>query len=175
MTAMKKMILPAMGLLMSVAFSTVASAAETKVGYVDVQKAIQATSAGKKAKEILDGEFGKRKKDLDKKKADIEKMQQDLEKKKSVLSEEVMNKKQLELQEEMMKFQKTVGENQVELQKKEKELIEPIIEKMKKMIEKVAVEKGYSLIIDKQAQAILYYQKDADVTDVVIAAFEKEK
>ncbi len=166
-----KALLLSCGLLLA---GSVASA-QAKIGYVDVQKAIQSTSSGKKAKEILDGEFGKRKKDLDKKKADIEKMQQDLEKKKAVLSEEVMNKKQMELQEEMMKFQKNVGENQLELQKKEKELIEPIIEKMKKMIEKVAVEKGYTLIIDKQAQAILYYQKDADVTETVIAAFEKEK
>ena len=155
--------------------ATSALAAETKIGYCDVQRAIQSTSAGKKAKEVLDGEFGKRKKDLDKKKADIEKMNQDLEKKKSVLSEEVMGKKQMELQEEMMKFQKTVGENQVELQKKEKELIEPIVDKMRKVIEKVAVDKGYTLILDKQAQALLYTQKDADVTDLVIQTFEKEK
>jgi len=168
---MKKMILG----LMVVMFAGSASAADTKIGYCDVQKAIQATAAGKKAKETLDGEFGKRKKDLDKKKADIEKMNQDLEKKKAVLSEEVMGKKQMELQEEMMKFQKIVAENQLELQKKEKELIEPIIDKMRKMIEKVAVEKGYSLVLDKQAQAILYAQKDADVTDAVIQAFEKDK
>lgn len=152
-----------------------AASAQAKIGYVDVQKAIQTTTAGKKAKGILDGEFEKRKKDLDKKKADIEKMQQDLEKKKSVLSEEVMSKKQMELQEEMMKFQKNVGESQLELQKKEKELIEPIIEKMKKMIDKVAAEKGFSLILDKQSPAILYSQKDADVTDAIIQAFEKEK
>src|SRR4051812_26842074 len=107
---------------------TVAAAgakAESKIGYVDVQKAIQATAAGKKAKDTLDGEYGKRKKDLDKKKADIEKMNQDLEKKKTVLSEEVMGKKQMELQEEMMRFQKNVAENQMEIQKKEKELVEP--------------------------------------------------
>jgi outer membrane protein len=161
--------------LMIAMFASSAIAAETKIGFVDVQKALLATSSGKKAKEVLDGEFGKRKKDLDKKKADIEKMNQDLEKKKSVLSEEVMGKKQMELQEEMVKFQKTVAENQMELQKKEKELMEPIIEKMRKIFEKVAKEKGYSLILDKQAQFILYMEKESDVTEAVIAAFEKEK
>ncbi len=166
-----QMLLPAIGALI---LSSVALA-ETKIGYVDVQKAIGSTAAGKKAKDILDSEFGKRKKEIEKKKADIEKMQQDLEKKKSVLSDEVMGKKQMELQEEMMKFQKTVGENQLELQKKEKDLIEPIIEKMKRMIDKVAQEKSYSLVLDKQAQAILYYKKDADITDAVVSAFEKEK
>jgi outer membrane protein len=166
-----KTIMLAMALVLGAGFAQ----AQNKVGYVDVQKAIQATAAGKKAKEVLDGEYGKRKKDLDKKKADIEKMNQDLEKKKTVLSEEVMGKKQMELQEEMMKFQKTVAENQLEIQKKEKELVEPILEKMRRVIEKVAQEKGYTLVIEKQSQNVLYAQKDADLTDSVIQAYEKEK
>ncbi|PIS12019.1 MAG: hypothetical protein COT73_00795 [Bdellovibrio sp. CG10_big_fil_rev_8_21_14_0_10_47_8] len=164
----------ALSLLLVGLFAAGTVMAEGKVGYVDVQKAIQATGAGKKAKESLDAEYGKRKKDLDKKKADIEKMGQDLEKKKAVLSEEVMGKKQMELQEEMMKFQKVVAENQLEIQKKEKELVEPILEKMKKVIQQVAEEKGYSIVIEKQSQ-VLYAQKDADLTDAVIQAFEKEK
>lgn len=167
---MKKVLLVGLCLWMGSAF-----AAESKVGYVDVQKAVQMTASGKKAKEQLDGEFQKRKASLDKKKSDIEKMGQDLEKKKSVLSEEVMGKKQMELQEEMMKFQKTVAENQVEIQKKEKELVEPILEKMKKTIEKVAQEKGFSMVIEKQGQNVLFAQKDTDLTDDVVKAFEKDK
>lgn len=164
-------------LLMVVAITMAAgvASAQGKIGYVDVQKAIQATASGKKAKEVLDGEYGKRKKDLDKKKADIEKMGQDLEKKKTVLSEEVMGKKQMELQEEMMKFQKVVAENQLEIQKKEKELVEPILERMKKVIEKVAQDKGYTVVLEKQGQNLLYAQKEADLTDTVVAEFEKSK
>lgn len=149
--------------------------AQTKVGYVDTQKVVFASAAGKKAKETLDADYGKRKKDIEKRRADIEKMNQDLEKKKSVLSEEVMGKKQMELQEEMMKFQKSVAENQMELQKREKELLEPVFEKLRKVIEKVAQEKGFHLILEKQAPVILYAQKDGDLTEDVIKAFEKEK
>jgi outer membrane protein len=149
--------------------------AETKLGYVDVQRAVQSVSSGKKAKESMEAEFKKRKDSLDKKKNDIEKMGQDLEKKKSVLSEEVFGKKQMELQEEMMKFQKIVAENQMEIQKKEKELLEPIFDKMKKVIEKVAQEKSYTMVIERNAQNVLYALKDTDLTDDVIKAFEKEK
>ncbi len=158
-----------------IVLSTVVARAETKLGFVDVQKAIQATTAGKKAKETLDAEFGKRKKDLDKKKADIEKMGQDLEKKKSVLSEEVMNKKQMELQEEMMKFQKIVADNQGEIQNKEKELVEPILKKVRTVIEGIAQAKGYTMIFERQGQNIIWAQKEADLTDAVVQAFEKAK
>lgn len=168
---MKKLM---MAVLVTAMASPVMAAAE-KVGFIDLQKAVQATASGKKAKESLDGDFKKRKESLDKKKADIEKMGQDLEKKKSVMSEEVLSRKQMELQEEMMKFQKTVGENQVELQKREKELLEPIIEKMRKVIEKVANEKDFAMVLEKAGQNVLFAKKDADLTDEVVKAFEKEK
>jgi outer membrane protein len=166
---MKNTLILAAVLMGSMAF------AETKVGYVDMQKAIQSTGSGKKAKTDLEAEFNKRKKDLDKKKADIEKMGQDLEKKKAVLSEEVLNKKQMELQEEMMKFQKVVAENQMEIQKKEKELTLPILEKMKKVIEKVAGDKGFSIVLERTEQNVLFAQKEVDLTDEVIKAFETQK
>lgn len=166
---MRNMFLAAMTFLM------VVPALAEKVGVVDVQAAVQATAAGKKAKSTLDAEFKKRKEGLDKKKADIEKMGQDLEKKRSVLSEEVLGKKQQELQEEMMKFQKTVGENQMEIQKKEESLVGPILEKMKGVIEKVAKEKGMSVVLEKKGNNVLFAVPDADLTDAVVKAFEKEK
>ncbi len=162
-------------MMMAALFAGSVALAESKVGYVDMQKAVQATTSGKKAKTDLETEFNKRKKELDKKKADIEKMGQDLEKKKAVLSEEVLGKKQMELQEEMMKFQKVVGENQLEIQKKEKELTLPILEKMKKVIEKVAQDKQFTIVLERTEQNVLFAQKDADLTDDVIKAFESQK
>ncbi len=173
----KQILLPIVKATVLLAFAATAHAADpkpSKVGYVDVQKAIQSTAAGKKAKESLDAEFQKRKAQLDKKKADIEKTGQELEKKKSAMSEEVFGKKSMELQEEMMKFQKTVQENQMEIQKKEKDLLEPILTKMKKAIQKVAEERGFTMVLEWQGQNILYAAKDADLTDDVVKVAEKE-
>ena len=90
------------------------------------------------------------------------------------MSEEVFGKKSMELQEQMMAFQKTVQENQLEIQKKEKDLLEPILTKMKKAIQKVAEEKGYSMVLEWQGQNLLYATKDTDLTDDVVKAVEKE-
>jgi outer membrane protein len=149
-------------------------AAEQKIGFVDMQKAIQSTAAGKKAKSELEGEFNKKKKELEKKEADLKKMGEDLERKKSVLSEEVLGKKQAEFQEEMMKYRDVVGKSQIEIQKKERDLTAPILEKMKKTIEKVAKEKGYSMILEN-SQMVLFATADADLTDAVVKAYEAAK
>lgn len=154
--------------------ASVSFSAEFKLGVVNMQKAIQATAAGKKAKTELESDFEKKKKELQKKEADLKKMQEDIEKKKSVLSEEVLIKKQEEFREEMMKFQQVVGKNQSEIQKKEQELTQPILEKMRKTIEKISKEKGYSAVIENTAM-VLYIDISHDLTDEVVKAFEKEK
>lgn len=151
-----------------------AFAAEMKVGIVDMQKAIQSTAAGKKAKTELETEFNKKKKDLEKREADLKKMGDDLEAKKAVLSEEALQKKQAEMQEEVMKYREMAGKSQMDIQKKQDELTKPILEKMRKSIEKVAKEKGYSLVLENSPM-VLFATKDHDLTDEVIADFEKAK
>ncbi|AHZ84047.1 OmpH family outer membrane protein [Bdellovibrio bacteriovorus] len=166
---MKRMLI-VLSMLLTASFAQ----AQAKVGFVDMQKAIQSTSAGKKAKTELETEFNKKKKELEKKEADLKKMGEDLEKKKSVLSEEALGKKQAEFQEEMLKYRDVVGKSQIEIQKKERELTAPILDKMKKVIAKLAKDKGYTLVLEN-SQMVLYATADADLTTEVIAAFEKEK
>lgn len=162
------------GLLVLTLLASVCAQAEFKLGYVDLQKAIQTTASGKKAKSELEGDIEKKKKELQKKEADLKKMQEDLEKKKSVLSDEVFMKKQNEFREEMMKFQEVVAKSQQEIQKKERELTEPILKKMKTIVDKLAKDKGYSMILESSPM-MLFADKSVDLTDEVVSAFEKEK
>lgn len=170
--AAKKWMLP-LGAIITATFVQSQAFAD-KIGYVDMQKAIQTTAAGKKAKGELEGEFNKKKKELEKKEADLKKMGEDLERKKSVLSEEVLGKKQGEFQEEMMKYREVVQKSQAEIQKKERDLTAPILEKMKKVIEKIAKEKGFSMVIEN-SQMVLFATPESDLTGDVVKAFEKEK
>lgn len=160
-------------LVLAAALGSVAKA-DVKIGFVDMQKAVQTTAEGKKAKSELEGEFEKKKKELQKREADLKKMGEDLEKKKSVLSEEALQKKQGEFQEEMMKYRETVNKSQVEIQKKDHDLTQPILDKMRKVIETVAKDKGYNMVLENSAM-VLYATKDNDLTDDVIKAFEKTK
>ncbi len=170
---MKKMGLVLISLMISAGLNTFA--ADTKFAYVDLQKAIQSTSAGKKAKAELEAEFNKRKKDIEAKQTDIKKMGEDLEKKKGVLSDEAMQKKQAEIQEEMMKYQELVGKNQVEIQKKQNDLTSPILEKMKNILDKVAKAEGYAVIFEKNEQSVLWIKAEFNITDKLVQEFEKTK
>ena len=122
-----KMFLTLAAVLLTASFAS----AEFKLAYVDVQKAIEKSVSGKKAKEEMKKEAEKKNKDLEKKKADIDKMREDFEKKKSVLAEEALAKKAQELQEEMQKFN-------VVAQKAQKELITSELDKALTIITRAA-------------------------------------
>ena len=170
---MLKLSMKSLATLFAVLVSFSVAQGQTKIAVVDMQKAVQATAAGKKAKTELEAEFNKKKKELEKKEADLKKMGEDLERKKAVLSEDAFMKKQAEFQEEMMKYRDVVGKSQLEIQKKERDLTAPILEKMKKTIEVIAKDKGFDLVVEN-TQMILFSAKSSDITDDVVKAFEKK-
>lgn len=150
-----------------------ASEAETKLAYIDMQKAIQETSTGKKAKSELETEFNKKKKELEKREADLKKMNDDLEKKSMVLTDEVKAQRQQELQGEMLKYRELVGKSQMEIQKRERDLTVPIVEKLKVIIDQIAKKEGYTMVFEKSEQSVMWANKDVDLTDRVVKEFEK--
>lgn len=148
--------------------------AQQKIALVDVQKAIQSTSAGKKAKTELDSEVEKKKKSVQKLETDLKKIQEDLEKKRGLLSDEVLQKRQGEFQEEMLKYRELVGKSQADLQKRERDLSQPILEKMKRVISKVAKDKKFDIVIENSPM-IWFSEGALDITNDVVKAFEAEK
>lgn len=161
-----------LGAMIAVALVGAKAHADVKIGYVDMQKAIQSTKAGQKAKKDLEAEFEKRKKTLQSKEGDLKKMGEELEKKAMVLSEDVRAKKQKEFQTSMMEFQQTVQKNQKEIQEQERKLTEPILKKLQTVIEDMAKKDAYTVILEKRENGVLWAQKELDITEKVVKAFE---
>ncbi len=152
--------------------SSFAVAAE--VAIVDMQRAVQATDAGKKAKDEMESEVAKKRKDFEKKESDLRKTAEDIDRKKAVLSTEALAKKQSDLQIETVKLQRDMAQTQMELQKREKNLVEPILKKMKESISKVAKDKGYKMVLENNP-AILFNEASIDITDAVLKEFNASK
>ena len=164
--------------LLVVCFSALTATAfgeDIKFGYVDMQKAIQATEAGKKAKKELEEEFNAKKKDLETREKDLKKMSDDLNKKSMVLSDEVKQKKQMEFQEEMLKYREIVGKSQMAIQERERNLTAPILEKLKAIIDDIGQKEGYTAILEKTENSVWWMKKSSDLTDRLVTEFNKKK
>lgn len=135
-----------------------------KIAVVDMQKAIQTSETGKKAKAELEQAFNKKKKELQTEEASLKKSQEDLQKKASALSESAKKEQTQKLQERFMKYQELLQKSQAEIQKKEQEMSEPIIKKIREKIGEVAKKKGYTLVLEKNDNIVLYFQDKDDLT-----------
>lgn len=144
-----------------------------KIGTVDMQLALQSVEAGKKAKAKLEGEFNAKKQQLQKEEAQIKKMGDEFKKQSLVMSDQARAKKQAEIQDRILKFQELTAQSQAEIQQKESELTAPIIDALRKIVSDVAQKKGYTLVLEKNENTVLYSQDKDDLTQQVISAYNK--
>ena len=160
--------------VLALAVAPHARAEDIKIGTVDMQKALQSVDAGKKAKAQLEKDFNAKKKDLQNEEAALRKMTEEFKKQSLVMNEEARAKKQGEIQERIMKYQEATSKSQMEIQQKEHELTEPILNKIRGIITDMAKSKGYSMILERNENMVLYSPEKDDLTQDVISAYNKK-
>lgn len=145
-----------------------------KIGVVDMQKALQAVEAGKKAKGELEKQFNAKKKELQTEEAAIKKATEEFKKQSVVLSDDARAKKQQDLQERIMKFQQYTQQSQMDIQQKERELTAPIIDGLKAIISETAKSKGYTTVLEKSETTVLFSLDRDDLTQEIVATYDKK-
>lgn len=156
-------------LLSSATWAASADAGESKIAFVDVQRAVMATEDGMRAQATLKKLFDKRQADLDGKQGELARARDDIEKQSRVVSREVLQKRMEDWQARMIRLQNDFVEYNKELQKKQGELTAPIIRKMMETIARLAKKNGYEAVLDKQATA--YVRPDLELTEQVIQLY----
>ena len=157
-----------------VAFAAPTVASDVRIGTVDMQKALQSVEEGKKARGKLETAFNSKKKELQKEEASIKKMHDELQKQSLVMNEKARAKKQAELQQRILKFQERTAKSQMEIQKKERDLTAPILSRLRDVISKVAKEKKYTVVLEKNENSVLYSLPKDDLTAEVVKRYNKK-
>jgi outer membrane protein len=155
--------------------SAVQAAESLKIGYVDAQKVLDSTKAGKKAKDSMEEFVKSRQKIIDLDEADIKQLQDDFTRQSGVLSAEARREKEEGLQRKVMEYQKRAGDLNKEVQNKKKEVLDQFNKNLEDIVKKVADRGGYSIVIDRNAEGgvLLYAKESLDLTDEVVKEFEK--
>ncbi len=148
--------------------------AELKIGYVDLQRSLNETESGKKARADLEKLIKSKQAVIDEKGKEIERLKEELDKQSALLSEEAKKAKQDELDRKMGKYQRLVQEAQREVKKKETELTNEILKGLRKVIEELGREEKYTLILEKMEGLVLYADSAIDLTDRVIKLYDEK-
>jgi outer membrane protein len=142
-----------------------------KIGYVDVQRAVQEVEEGKAARARLQAELQQKRGDLERKRADLEKMRADYDKQAPVLSDDAKRKRQEDLQKAFVDAQGAAGQMQEELSGKEQEAMRNISQRLLQVVAEISDKDGFTFVLDKAA--LLYAPAASDVTNEVVRRYNE--
>jgi len=146
----------------------------SKLGYVDLQRALNESEAGKKAKEEFKVQVDKLQGSLKKQKDDIDSMKDQLEKKSLVMKEEERNNVEEEYRKKLRDFERNYKDSQADLQRKDSELTGAIIKDLQEVIREYGERENYLFILENTSSAVLYGAKGADLTDEIIRQYNNQ-
>ena len=145
--------------------------AQVRVAVVDLQRALNETEDGRRAKTQLKRLFKSRQKGLDDKQNELKKMKEDIEKQKNVLSQPALQKKLEAYQQAFVELQTIYVDYQRELASKEAELTKVIIVRMENILRRLGQAEGYTLILERGEAGVMWVPSNLDVTDAVIQRY----
>ena len=150
-------------------------AADLKMAYVDIQRAVNECNAGKDAKKVITKEVEKFQRLIAEKQKELQTMKESSEKQAPMLTPDARANQEKEYQNKLREFQRWGEDSQNEINQKRMEMERNISIGFQKVIQKVGADEGYTLILEKNENIVLYVSKAIDITDRVIKAFDAQK
>jgi outer membrane protein len=169
---MKKTLLSLMLSIALIAGATICTAAELKIGYVNIQRAVGESKSGKAANEKFTVEAGRIRDDIMKEKESIESAAEMLQKQSAMLTEDVRRSKELDMGRRQRDFERMVEDQKAELQLKEAQLTGEILEQLIPKVRDYGKKHGFSIIFERSERVLLYANQSLDLTDKIIAILD---
>ena len=147
-----------------------ASAQNQKIAYIDLQKVIIDSKAGKAAKVAFEKEFQSKRVIIEQKGKALENLRQDFIKNGALMSE--TKRKTDNIESKQKDLDRTREDFRRELQKKDLELTQKILKDIEGIVKKIGDSEGFSIIFEKTEAGLLYGNNSADITSKVITAYD---
>ena len=171
---MKKTIITAIALLIfSCAFAYNANADELKFGFIDLNRALNESNAGKKAVTALESLVNFKQKFIAEKDDEINKLKAEITSQAAILTSEAMQQKKEQHDKLMKTFQRMVQDSKDEIEKRQSEFMKEILMDLRKLIVEFGKDEGYVAIFERLESGLLYMPGSTDLTETIIERFNK--
>lgn len=167
---MKRFVLSA---LMVMICSSLGWAAEVKIGYLDMQRALNLSEAGLQAKSQLQERLKAYQIQINVKQEELQKLKTDLEKQGMTLNEAARAAKEKDYQQKLKDFQRFTKDAEEDLQARDGEFTKKILETLEKLTNEYGKKNGFTVILDARGSALLYADQSADLTDALLKSLNE--
>jgi len=145
-----------------------------RIAFIDVQRVLARSASGVAAREQLERDKATMQKEMDTKRVELEKLRDELDKKGALLTADVRREKQEMFERKRRDAARLADDFQKELEKKESLLLQKVLQEVSGIIDRIGKERGYYLIVEKRGAGVVYASAEADLTDEVIRAYDRE-
>jgi outer membrane protein len=147
----------------------------SKVGIIHIQNAIISTKDGQKAFADLQSRFTPKKGELDKKQGEIAGLQDQLKKGSNTLSDDARTKLMRDIDQKTKALNRDTEDAQAELDQDQNRIMQDLGGRLMAVVDKYAKDNGYAIIFDvsNQATGVLYAANGIDITNDVVALYDK--
>lgn len=146
-----------------------------KVGYIDLQRVIRESQAGKSARVSFEKEFQEKRNIIEQKKQRLDSLKQDFLSQGTIKSEQGTKDKAEQIEQLEKEYNRTRDDFRDELQRRDLELTQKILSELENVIKQIGDSDGYSLIFEKTEAGIVFAGKGVDLTDKLIQAYDSRK
>ncbi len=146
-----------------------------KFAIIDMQKAVLATSDGKKAATAIDTKFSPVKEELDKLQAQIQQKQDAFTKGRGTMSQAALASAQAEIEALTTTLKRKQEDAQQDLQDEEQKLLGAIMPKLQQVINEYATANQINFVLDSSANPnnMIYGDGSLNIISPVVQAYEK--
>ena len=159
--------------------STLAAQRGARIGYIDMNVILNSINEYKKASALLDKNIENWKKEIALKKVQLKQMQDQLTAEKVLLTQELIEDKELEIQDfsiELISLQEKRFGPRGDLIQQRTNLLQPIQDQILSIVKQVAEERKYDFIFDRSSDAfMLYSAKNYDISDLILKRINRQQ
>ncbi len=145
----------------------------TRIAVVDLQRALNETEDGRRAKARLKRLFKQRQQSLDKAQNELKAQKEQIEQliKTKAVNEQQLQERAAEYQKALIELQSKYMEYQRELAEQEASLTREIIARMERILRRMGQAEGYTLIVERSEGGVVWVPSNLDLTDQVIQRY----
>jgi outer membrane protein len=149
------------------------ASAQTKIGFINMQRAVLQTAEIQKASAAMEAKYKPRQQALEDAQRDLQNIQQQLQTLAGKLTPQAEADLQAQGQKKQRDMQRMQDDLQADVDAERNEVLSKSMQKMVEVVKKLADEKGLDAVVDVSTNVVVYSKPALDITTDAIAAYDK--
>lgn len=142
-----------------------------KIGYVNLQRALNEVEEGRAAKAKLKSQFDQSQTRLDKEQKALQARKEELDKKRLAMDEATLRKNMEELDADLKRVAGLYAQLQKELSEAEQKATKEIFAKMQQVVGQIAEAEGFTYVFEANESGIVYAPASLDLTNDLVRKY----